>query len=270
VLPIEPGRYLTFEYIGPTDFFGESPAGARIRGAHCTSVDAAFLHRGRDGVVELVLLEWKYTESYRRRTPDPARDAVRVGRYGAAVADAAGPVRDDVLAFEHLLNEPIYQLVRQQLLAHALETAGAERASRVRVVQVAPCGNDAYQLSLARPEHRALGSSVSEVWQLLLRHQDRFVQVDSALFLDPEITSREYVLRYAPDVIHNEGELLAALGAEDRDAVEDTLYAEEEFDGEVEVHDDGIELSFAGDNLGLTYPFTLSEMREVITDLEAE
>jgi len=73
VLPIEPGRYLTFEYVGPTDFFDEAPNGTRIRGARCTSVDAAFLHRAIDGVTELVLVEWKYTESYRVRKPDPAR-----------------------------------------------------------------------------------------------------------------------------------------------------------------------------------------------------
>ena len=45
-------------------------------------VDAAFLHRARDGVVELVLVEWKYTESYRVRAADPAKDSVRFGRYG--------------------------------------------------------------------------------------------------------------------------------------------------------------------------------------------
>ncbi|MDP9183889.1 MAG: hypothetical protein M3P04_14080, partial [Actinomycetota bacterium] len=124
VLQIEPGRYLTFEYIGPTDYFGECPGGARIRGAHCTSVDAAFLHRALDGVVELVLVEWKYTESYRPRKPDPKKDAVRFGRYGEAFADPNGPVRSDVLSFQHVLDEPFYQLVRQQLLAHELEKAG--------------------------------------------------------------------------------------------------------------------------------------------------
>src|SRR4051812_4036471 len=136
VLEIEPGRFLTFEYIGPTDYFGEVPGGARVRGAHCTSVDAAFLHRARDGVVELVLVEWKYTESYRVREPDQAKDEVRRSRYGAALADPDGPVRDDVLAFEQLCDEPFYQLVRQQLLAHELEKAGAEGAGRVRVLHV--------------------------------------------------------------------------------------------------------------------------------------
>jgi hypothetical protein len=150
VRQIEPGRYLTFEYIGPSDFFGESPVGERTRGAHCTSVDAAFVHTARDGVNELVLLEWKYTESYRVRVPDPGKDAVRFGRYGAAVADPTGPVRADVLAFEYLLDEPFYQLLRQQLLAHALEQIHAEGASRVRVVHITPATNSAYQTSLAR------------------------------------------------------------------------------------------------------------------------
>src|SRR5688500_15910186 len=33
VLEIEPGRFLTFEYIGPKDFFHEQPRGQRTRGA---------------------------------------------------------------------------------------------------------------------------------------------------------------------------------------------------------------------------------------------
>jgi hypothetical protein len=196
VLQIEPSRYLTFEYIGPTDYFGECPGGTRVRGAHCTSVDAAFLHRAVDGVVELVLVEWKYTESYRARRRDPKKDAVRLGRYATAFADPDGPVRSDVLSFEHVLDEPFYQLVRQQLLAHELEKAGAEGASRVRVVHVLPKGNVEYQQSLTLPEHRALGAGASEVWSKLLRSQDRFVHLDPAVFCDPSITSDEYVRRY--------------------------------------------------------------------------
>ncbi|MEJ7788006.1 MAG: hypothetical protein WKF96_24670, partial [Solirubrobacteraceae bacterium] len=66
-----------------------------------------------------------------------------------------------------LLDEPFYQLVRQQLLAHELEKICAEGADRVRVLHVLSPHNDAYQRSLARSEHRALGDSVSEVWQRL-------------------------------------------------------------------------------------------------------
>ena len=195
-LEVEPGRWLTFEYIGPTDYFGEAPDGHRVRGARCTSVDAAFRHRATDGATELVLVEWKYTEAYRRRSPEPAKDKVRRTRYEAAVLDPGGPVRSDVLPFELLLDEPFYQLVRQQLLAHALETAGV--ADRVRVLHVLSPANLAYQRSLPRPEHRALGAAVSEVWQQLLRRTERFTTIDPEVFLDATITSAEYVSRYAP------------------------------------------------------------------------
>ena len=197
VLQVEAGRYLTFEYIGPTDFFGECRNGERVRGARCTSVDAAFLHRTSAGVTELVLVEWKYTEDYGQpRRPDPRKDAVRRRRYFAAWQAPGGPIRSDVLPFEDILDEPFYQLVRQQLLAHELEKAHVLGADVVRVVHVAPAGNDAYQASLVRDSHRALGSTVSDVWQQLLRRPDRFTPMDSAAFLDPAVTSPEYVARY--------------------------------------------------------------------------
>ena len=195
VLEIEPGRFLTFEYIGPTDFFGEVPGGERTRGARCTSVDAAFLFRTPTGDRELALVEWKYTESYRPRVPEPAKDEIRRQRYGTALHDPEGPVRADVLAFEALLDEPIYQLVRQQLLAWELEKAKVHDVDRVRVVHVMPNDNQAYGDSLG-PEHRVVGDTVHEVWHALLRRPDRFRSLDSSVFADPSITSPEYVRRY--------------------------------------------------------------------------
>lgn len=196
VLEVEPGRYLTFEYIGDVDVFDEAPGHERVRGSRCTSVDAAFLHRTRDGALELVLLEWKYTESYQARLVDSAKDAVRWKRYGAALNDPNGPVRAEVLEFGDLLDEPLYQSTRQQLLAHALEKSHAHDADRVRVVHVSPPANVAYQRSIHHETQRAVGASVTEVWQRLLRHADRFVTLDSAVFADPDITSPEYVSRY--------------------------------------------------------------------------
>jgi hypothetical protein len=198
VLEIEPGRHLTFEYIGDVDFFGEAPDGVRTRGARCTSIDAAFLHRTRGGEVELVLVEWKYTEAYQPRKPQPSKDATRRTRYWASLSDPAGPVRADLLAFEDLLDEPLYQLMRQQLLAWHLERTHAHGAHRVVVVHVCPAANDAYQSSLQRPSQLALGGTVSEVWRRLLRTPDRFRSLDSAAFLDPDITSAEYARRYGP------------------------------------------------------------------------
>lgn len=111
-----------------------------------------------------------------------------------------GPVRGDLLDFADLLDEPLYQLMRQQLLAHALETDRAHGAHRVRVVHVLPAANVAYQHSLHRDSQRAIGDTVGDVWGRLLRSPDRFVSVDSSLFLDPAITSAEYVARYGETV----------------------------------------------------------------------
>src|SRR3954447_19239416 len=96
VLEIEPGRFLTFEYIGEEDLLHEAVGGKRTRGAYSTSVDAAFLHRATDGDVELVLVEWKYTEQYTPRPISQAKNAVRVKRYGTLLADPTGPVRHDL------------------------------------------------------------------------------------------------------------------------------------------------------------------------------
>jgi hypothetical protein len=65
------------------------------------------------------------------------------------------------------------------------------------VVHVVPAENDGYRTSLHRQDQLALGSTVMEVWSKLLRASDRFRSVDSALFCDPEITSSDYVARYA-------------------------------------------------------------------------
>jgi hypothetical protein len=193
---IEPGRWLTFEYIGSEDYLHEAVSGKRIRGAHCTSVDAAFVHRTQDGLRELVLIEWKYTEHYGRRTVVPAKDAVRYQRYGRLLSAPDSPIVTDLLPFEDLLQEPLYQLVRQQLLANELEKAGAHGADRVRVLHVLPAGNGAYQSSLHGTLAPLLGATVKEMWQRLLRRADRFVSVDNALFLDPETTSENYIERY--------------------------------------------------------------------------
>jgi len=193
---IEPGRWLTFEYIGSEDHLHEAVHGTRIRGAHCTSVDAAFIHRTHEGLRELVLVEWKYTEHYGPRSVVPAKDAVRYGRYGDLLAASDGPIIDGLLPFTELLQEPLYQLTRQQLLAHELEKAHAHGVDRVRVAHVMAAGNRAYHESLYGVHALQLGATVKEVWRRLLRRPDRFVPVDSAVFLDPEITSEHYVHRY--------------------------------------------------------------------------
>lgn len=198
-LQIEPDRYLTFEYIGPNDYFDEGAGKPRARGSKCTSLDAAFLYRTRDGTTELALVEWKYTEQYTTtRKPTPGNDTTRIRRYGESYDAPDGPLRSELLDIEWMIDEPFYQLMRQQLLAWRLEQEGAGGSDRVRILHVLPPDNNAYQSSLVRPQHRALGDTVDQVWARLLRRPDRFQHVDPAVFLDEAITSSAYVDRYSP------------------------------------------------------------------------
>lgn len=196
VVEVEPRRFLTFEFIGNTDYFNEAPHNQRTRGAHCTSVDAAFAYRTPDGGHELALVEWKFTESYGRRRLEPDRDRRRAARYGAALLDPAGPVRSHVLPFLDLLQEPFYQLMRQQLLAYELEKDPHTPYDTVRIVHVSPAENAEFRGSV-HSRARKLGDTVDAVWAKLLRHPDRFVSVDSSKFLDPTVTSKEYSSRYS-------------------------------------------------------------------------
>jgi len=267
VLEIEPGRFLTFEYIGPEDYLNEAKNGLRIRGAHCTSVDAAFRYRTGGGEIELALVEWKFTEEYRKpRKPDPVRDQIRAGRYGELLADPEGAIKSDVLPFEALLDEPLYQLVRQQLLAWELEKRHVLDASTVRVVHVLAPDNTAYQESMVRDDVRQVGDSIGQVWSALHRRPDRFVKLDPEAFLDEEATSRDYVLRYAPDVVWSPKQLLAALEISEPMGLEDSL----DWEGTVDLTDEGIELVFGRVGTVLPFPFRLGGLFDLVGELEDE
>ncbi|MGJ9423865.1 PGN_0703 family putative restriction endonuclease [Aeromicrobium sp. CF3.5] len=203
VLEIEPNRYLTFEYIGPTDYFNEGAGQPRVRGAKCTSLDAAFLYSTSAGTTELALIEWKYTEKYNRmRKPNIRYDQTRINRYGPDYHDPSGPLRSDLIDIKWMLDEPFYQLMRQQLLAWRLEQDRAEGAAVVRILHVLPPTNDAYQASLVRHD-RQLGDSVDAVWSKLLHSPDRFIHVNPEVFLDESITSWDYIDRYSPADTHD-------------------------------------------------------------------
>jgi len=67
MVDIEDGQFVAFEWIGKHDYLGEKAAARnkkRSRGAISTSADAAVMFRRRDGLKQIVLIEWKYTESY--------------------------------------------------------------------------------------------------------------------------------------------------------------------------------------------------------------
>jgi hypothetical protein len=174
MLPVEGGpHFVGFEWIGAEDYLGEWAAdGKPTRGAQVTSADAV-VHFEADGLIETLLIEWKYTESY-GSPPDPKSEARRIGRYQDKAFAPDGPIRADLgLELRDLFWEPVYQMARQQMLAWRMQQAREDGAERVSVLHVSPCGNRAPH-AITAPALQGRGSDdVFEAFRgILVRPQD--------------------------------------------------------------------------------------------------
>ncbi|MFN8035388.1 MAG: hypothetical protein U0V73_05595 [Acidimicrobiia bacterium] len=206
--PAAPEHYVAFEWIGEGNPLGEWEGSSGTRGAKNTSADAAIRYLAHDGVEELALIEWKYTEQYQSAaglSESKTSKATRDARYRHLFDDPDGPLRHDLVPYDDLYVEPVYQLMRLQLLASQLERAGA--AQRVRLVLCAPAANSAYWGSLNRPSHRhprawdqpspTTVDDVGTLWRMMQRRPDRFLLFDTAQLVAPNApTSQEFKQRY--------------------------------------------------------------------------
>lgn len=196
---VEPSSHVAFEWIGLDDHLNEHPGTAGSRGANFTSADAAIRYRTTAGHIEIALIEWKFTESYsgERLSGGAAARAKREVRYSPLLRDPASPIRIDLLALDDMLVEPLYQLMRLQLLAWRMEAARELDAEVVRLVYAASSRNQALWQSLT-PKQRELGDDLRGVWRTMLRQPDRFVLFDTAaLVADDSVSSDEFKARYS-------------------------------------------------------------------------
>lgn len=179
-VPVASSRLVEFEWVGDpdTDYLHEGLR--RTRGANATSADAAMAYRRPDGAKTLVLVEWKYTESYAGADKGVGKGAgTRMQRYAPLVADPAGPIDTSRVTYAELTREPFYQFMRQQLLAWRMEVAGREHgADRVRVLHLSPRANRDFERvtspSLAK---RFPNATATHAWRSLLRDPAKFTPV---------------------------------------------------------------------------------------------
>jgi hypothetical protein len=196
----DPEDLVSFEWVGLASYLNEWTGLAPTRGVNVTSVDAAIRYRTSSGTIEIALIEWKYTEQYhgKKLEGDAAKMTTRLGRYEERFG--AGPLRTDLIQYKDLFVEPFYQLMRQQLLAHAIETAGELAADRVRVVYAAPARNAELWTSLLPVHQEVTGADhVLDAWHkmLLADFADRFWWFDTASLLTADAsTSEEFRARY--------------------------------------------------------------------------
>jgi hypothetical protein len=174
--PERQSQLIAPEWIGEMNYLGEYTAvgETRQRGRFTTSADALLVFECQNGLRHAVLLESKYTESYTEESGHRGRAAT----YQAAFASTDGPFRvASGITIDAFRIEPFYQLMRQQLLATAMERAGEQGAATVTVLHVAPRANRAFHEGVTSPELRDRGRNVLDVWQTTLSQRARFISV---------------------------------------------------------------------------------------------
>ncbi len=179
------GLFVSFEWIGLKNYLGEmiSRNRKRTRGANFTSADAAVMFERNDGLRQIVLIEWKYTESYHDTSLKFAKSGKdRTTIYAHLFEGEDCPLKTDLLpkpnGFDSLFFEPFYQLMRQQFLANEMEKAQELGAKLVSVLHIAPAHNLDFP-KVTSPELRLLGDSVIGIWKKLMRTPDRFASIST-------------------------------------------------------------------------------------------
>ncbi|QHD69733.1 hypothetical protein GS397_23650 [Sphingobium yanoikuyae] len=187
-------HYVAFEWFPDTDYLNEAGKdGKRSRGSNSTSVDAAIRYRLGEQQ-HLLLVEWKYTESYpsKRDPKSLAGDPTRLARYHNIWQRPHGPIRADLaVRLEDFFLEPWYQLLRQQMTAYHAETDPLGAFDRVTLLHISPKENLA--LRRAKGELARYGEDVFDVFQKMIEpaFADRFVSVDTAKAFECLLTMPE-------------------------------------------------------------------------------
>jgi hypothetical protein len=186
MLPVEDGRYVSFEWIGAKNYLREriSRDGQRTRGANFTSADAIVMFERKDKQRQIVLIEWKYTESYSGTSLKYAKSGTDRSKIYQHLFDGEDcPLDKELLpGFDALFYNPFDQLMRQQFLAHEMERAHELGAQIVSLLHISPTANGDFSRVTSRQLER-VGESVNEVWQALVKPEGRFISVSSeALF----------------------------------------------------------------------------------------
>jgi hypothetical protein len=179
-VPVADEPHVEFEWVGDPneDYLNEGLN--RTRGANATSADAAMAYLRPDGGKTLVLIEWKYTESYSTDYKGAGEQGkTRRRRYEELFNAPESPFDGQKVSYDETLYEPFYQFMRQQLLAWRMEAKGLEHgADRVRVLHLSPSANtDFEKVTAPALAARHEGRKSTRLWQSLLVDRGRFTPV---------------------------------------------------------------------------------------------
>jgi hypothetical protein len=189
MVPVEDGRFISFEWIGKINYLNENPkiGEYRLRGAGNTSIDAMMVYETGGNERVMLLVEMKYSESYgvsykRFRSDGADRFESYQDFFYAKGSPINLAIAPDLADF---LYEPFYQLLRHSLLASRIMEVGKPKVSRVRVVHLTVTRNKEL-LAVTSPQFRQHGDTTYEVWNKLLKDPQGFTLIPvEAFFKNP-------------------------------------------------------------------------------------
>jgi hypothetical protein len=174
------GGYVAFEWIGDKNYLGER--GARTRGANITSLDAMMRVTLADETLALLLVEWKYLESYGAEDIGISKSGTdRVTTYRDLIEAEDSPFVPGEAG--RLFYEPYYQLMRQTLLASQYVADTKTPESTWIHLHVIPRGNEALRRRIKKAAPLLLGATLEETWRSTLKAPERYrIVAPSELF----------------------------------------------------------------------------------------
>ena len=173
--------FVEFEFIGERQYLKEKRFS---RGANCTSVDAFMSGRTTAGERRSFLIEWKYTETYRREDKYIPERAYVYDELIRAEHSPFKAVEPRALYFERF-----YQMMRQTLLGWLICEHEDHGCSSYRNIQVAPEENTEFHSSVTSP--LLAGKDICSAWRAVLKSPEFYISETPAGFMQPILGMRD-------------------------------------------------------------------------------
>ncbi len=182
-LPIEDDLLVSFEWETiKKNYLKEYGWNRGKRGSQATYPDAVVRFKQSDGKIRLVLIEWKYTETYSSKFLKYSKNKTdRTKIYQDLFDKKHCPIKkklllDNRLCFEDLFYEPFDQMFREQFLANEIEIDSESeiRADIVTVLHLGPLKNIDFN-RVTNKDLECISDKAIHIWEKLIDNQDRFI-----------------------------------------------------------------------------------------------
>jgi len=154
------------------------------RGANSTSIDSLMIAQKENGEKVLILIEWKYTESYTANSILYSKSGTnRLDVYKELLEKDNCPIITG--NHEDLFYEPYYQLMRQTLLGWTMTQNNEYEATDWLHMHVIP--EDNKELRERITSANLTGKTLEESWKLQLKNPDKYIVISPQKLLEPII-----------------------------------------------------------------------------------